>query len=243
MCRPVIDQLVVLKVSYDQFELKIPRCFRDERQIFLKEINNEIEAINKRTGLENNNSNLSKIREEDEHERKEEDKYVKLNEHFSSVSQSISQQTLESGLDVVTLMHNDQPFIPERFREITDEDILRTKSIQLLQKHIRAMRDRVFVNECMVLHPKYCISSKILNPFNFEFILILVIAARRTRENIISGKYRKLSNKKAQEAAIRIQRYWRLYRMLRRTKVRTQKRNVLLGKLTHRFHKSAILKF
>jgi len=172
MCRPVIEQLVVLKVTYDQFELKVPRCFRDERQTFLKEINNEIDEINNRTELENNNSNPSEIRGEDEQERREEDKYyVELNEHFSSVGQSISQQTLESGLDVVTLMCNDQPFIPERFREITVEEILRTKSIKLLQKYIRAMRDRIFVNECIFLHPKYCNSSEILNPFNFEFFV------------------------------------------------------------------------
>lgn len=134
-----------MKVTYDQFELKVPRCFRDDRLTFLKEMDGEIHEINKRTELENNGSNLIKIRGEDEQE--EEDEDVELKENSSSVGQSVSRQSVESGLDVVALMHDEQPLILERFREITDEEILRTKSIKLIQKHIRAMRDRISVNE------------------------------------------------------------------------------------------------
>lgn len=58
-----------------------------------------------------------------------------------------------------------------------------------------------------------------------------MLANKRTRDNIISGKYVKSSKEKALESAIKIQRYWRLYRKKRQKNIKTQKLNTLIGKL------------
>lgn len=59
--------------------------------------------------------------------------------------------------------------------------------------------------------------------------ILLVLSAQRTRKNIISGKYIIPSKERAREAAVKIQRYWRFYHLLRRTKARTQKLHFLIG--------------
>lgn len=58
-----------------------------------------------------------------------------------------------------------------------------------------------------------------------------MLANKRTRENIISGKYIKPSKEKALESAIKIQRYWRHYQMRRRKNIKTQKLNILIGNI------------
>lgn len=57
-----------------------------------------------------------------------------------------------------------------------------------------------------------------------------MLADKRGRANIISGKYIMPSKEKAHEAATKIQRYWRIYRIIRRTKIRTEIQDTLLGK-------------
>lgn len=59
------------------------------------------------------------------------------------------------------------------------------------------------------------------------------MAAKRYRENIISGKYIEPSKNKAQEAAITIQRYWRNYQLILYTRMRIQKQNIEIGKHTY----------
>jgi len=57
-----------------------------------------------------------------------------------------------------------------------------------------------------------------------------VISARITRSNIISGKYKQPSKEKGREAAVKIQRFWRYYRMMIQISARKQKRHIQLGK-------------
>lgn len=63
----------------------------------------------------------------------------------------------------------------------------------------------------------------------FQHLLDSVLADKRSRENIISGKYLKPSKEKARNAAVKIQRYWRLYRIMRRNRVKKQRYNILIG--------------
>lgn len=56
-----------------------------------------------------------------------------------------------------------------------------------------------------------------------------VLSAKKTRANIISGKYKKPRSDKAHEAAIKIQRYWRLYRIMRWNNIRIQRKNIAIG--------------
>lgn len=136
--RPVIEELKNMKVQYDQFELKIPRCFRDERRSLLDDINNEIDEINKRMFEEN----FSEIHEEETEETGD------LEEHLSSASHSTSGETSESEFDAATIFLNEQK-MQINFRGITEEDVERELAIKYIQKHIRAAKDRVIVNESM----------------------------------------------------------------------------------------------
>lgn len=52
-----------MKILYEQFELKIPGYFREDRQLFLNEMNNEIDKIKLLFSVENNND-LSQLQEE-----------------------------------------------------------------------------------------------------------------------------------------------------------------------------------
>lgn len=136
--RPVIEELKTIKVLYEQFELKIPRCFRDERRSLLDDINNEIDEI-KRQLIEERNS--SKIHEEAK-------EIGDLEEHLSSARYSTSEETSESEFDVATIFLNEQK-MQFNFRGITEEDIIRKLAIKYIQKHIRAAKDRMIVNESM----------------------------------------------------------------------------------------------
>lgn len=123
-----------MRVTYDQFELKIPRYFRDERQSFLNEMDNKIDEINKRLTAEENSLN-------EMHEERID------NERSSSIIESVRMGTSDSVLDVAASTDNEQ-HSPQKLIDITDNDILEGLAIELIQKHIRAASDRVAVNEC-----------------------------------------------------------------------------------------------
>ncbi|CAH1738693.1 unnamed protein product [Aphis gossypii] len=184
---PIIEELNNMKITYDQFELRVPRFFRNERRSFLNDMDDKIDEINNRIAIEENNNLLSEIQSESI-----ETEDVKLS--------STSQESSESQFDVDKFVFNIQP---ETFQTITSEDNSRELAIKFIQKHIRAVKDRVTVNE--------------------------LISSRITRNNIISGKYKQPSKEKGREAAIKIQRYWRYYRLMIQTKARKQRRNILLG--------------
>lgn len=129
---------MIQKISYDKFELKIPRCFRIERQTLLKQMDNDIDEMNTQI---NNTLDMTE-------DMLEEEKNVEHN--LLTANQTDSEGSSLSDVDVITLMRNDQK-IPEKFQEITREEIQRQMAIKLIQKHIRAMRDRIFVNERMCI--------------------------------------------------------------------------------------------
>lgn len=122
-------------MTYDQFELKIPRCFREERQEFLDQINSKIDEINTRKEIENASS--SEINEELNDEE----------ENWSNDSQLISQKSSESEFNLTTYLYNEQKIIPQILQGITEEDILKELAIKFIQKHIRALRDCKIINE------------------------------------------------------------------------------------------------
>lgn len=130
-----------LKVTYDKFELRIPRYFRDERKSFLDQIDSEIDAIHKRIEKENDDSNEIK----EEIDEAKEVKEVKEDEYNSS--QLITQESSESDIDLDILMKSEEK-MPQKFRKRTDEDIAKEAALIFLQKHIRAAKDRVLANEC-----------------------------------------------------------------------------------------------
>lgn len=152
--RPIIDELITQRVTHDQFELKIPRCFQNDRRPFLNEMDSVVENIIRRKKAES--TNLFEIQEEEEEgeggeeERQYEEKKEKyeVEEEMINDDQLVSQESSESNIDIIGLKQNENS-MPERFKEITDADILRSLAIQLIQKHIRAMRDRIIINECM----------------------------------------------------------------------------------------------
>lgn len=63
-----------------------------------------------------------------------------------------------------------------------------------------------------------------------------MLAAKRSRSRIIAGKYVVPSKEKAGEAAVKIQRYWRFYRIMRVTRVRTQRLYVTIGNLKYNIY-------
>lgn len=150
--RPIIDELITERVTHDQFELKIPRCFRDDRRFFLDEMDSSVDNIIK--GMKTESIDLFEIQEEeeegDEEERQYEEKKEKyeVEEGITNDDQSVSQESSKSNIDIAGLMQNENS-MPERFQEITDADVLRSLAIKLIQKHIRAMRDRIIINECI----------------------------------------------------------------------------------------------
>ncbi|KAL4090726.1 hypothetical protein QTP88_025507 [Uroleucon formosanum] len=190
--RPIIEELNNMKVTYEQFELSIPRCFRNERLSFLDDMDNKIDEINNRILIEENNNLLSEIQNESI-----EIEVVKR----SITSQLLSQESSESYFNVDKFVHDIQPVT--KFEKIISADNSRELSLKFIQKHIRAVRDRVAVNE--------------------------LISARITRSNIISGKYKQPSKEKSQDAAVKIQRFWRYYRMMIQIKARKLKRHIQLG--------------
>lgn len=135
-----------MKITYDQFELSIPRCFRNERLSFLDDMDNKIDEINNRILIEENNNNLmSDIQNESI-----EIEVVKR----TITSQLISQESSESYFDVDKFVHDIQPVT--KFEKIISADNSRELSIKFIQKHIRAVRDRVAVNECIYAYEFIC---------------------------------------------------------------------------------------
>lgn len=127
-----------MKVTYEQFELSIPRCFRNERLSFLDDMDNKIDEINNRILIEENNNLLSEIQNESI-----EIEVVKR----SITSQLLSQESSESYFNVDKFVHDIQPVT--KFEKIISADNSRELSLKFIQKHIRAVRDRVAVNECI----------------------------------------------------------------------------------------------
>lgn len=148
--RPIIDELITERVTHDQFELKIPRCFRDDRRSFLDEMDSSVDNITRCMKAES--IDLFEIQEEEgeDEERQYEEKKEKydVEEVITNDDGSVSQESSKSNIDIAGLMQNENS-MPERFQEITDADVLRSLAIKLIQKHIRAMRDRIIINECM----------------------------------------------------------------------------------------------
>lgn len=148
--RPIIDELITERVTHDQFELKIPRCFRDDRRSFLDEMDSAIDNIIRCMKAES--IDLFEIQEEEEEEEKrqyeEKKEKYEVEERMTNDVQSVNQESSKSNIDIAGLMQNENS-MPERFQEITDADVLKSLAIELIQKHIRAMRDRIIINECI----------------------------------------------------------------------------------------------
>lgn len=129
MRRPVTKELADLKLTYDQFELQIPQCFRDERKSFLDDVDKQIDEIHRRVEIE------------EEH---------RVDEQGPSAasSKTSSNETLYSDLNAATFLNHEQQ-TPLILAQLTRQDIQRELAIKFIQKHIRAANDRKIVNECM----------------------------------------------------------------------------------------------
>lgn len=137
MDRPIIEQLINVHVTYDQFELNIPKCFRNERRSLLDDMDNKIDEIYNQIRIENENSS-------------ETIKEGRIEEHQSNITQMVSSETLNSSTDVISFKNLTEQKIPERFLDnVKAKQARELLAIKLLQKHIRAMRDRIIGNECM----------------------------------------------------------------------------------------------
>lgn len=128
-----------MKITYDQFELRIPRFNRNERRSFLNDMDNKIDEINNRIVIDENDNLLSEIQNENIQNIQTED--AKLS--------STSQQSSESQFDVEKFVFDVEPV--HTFQKIIIEDNSRELAIKFIQKHIRAVKDRVTVNECMYI--------------------------------------------------------------------------------------------
>jgi len=150
-------------------------------------------------------------------------------EHLSNVIQLTRVETSDSSLDLAEFIPNKQ-YVPEKFREVTDKDILDKLAIELIQRHIRAVWDRVAINDS-----KYSRFRSLIVWANFRrfqyFSNHSVLIEKTNRENIISGKYVPPSKENFLSKIVTIQRYWRNYRTRRQMKIKTRKRNILIGKV------------
>jgi len=100
-------------------------------------MDNKIDEIKNRILIEENNKLSSEIQNE----------IIEIDDvKRSSASQLISQESSESYFDVDKFVFDTQPVTT--FEKIVSADNSRELSIRLIQKHIRAVRDRVAVNEC-----------------------------------------------------------------------------------------------
>jgi len=116
-------------------------------------MDNKIDEINNRILIEENNNLLIEIPNES----------IKIDDvKRSSTSQLISQESSESYFDVDKFVFDTQPVI--KFEKILSADNSRELSIKLIQKHIRAVRDRVAVNECKCVYI-YAIATNIIEYF------------------------------------------------------------------------------
>lgn len=130
-----------MKINYEQFELSIPRCFRNERLSFLDDMDTKIDEINNRISTEENNNLLSEIKNE---------RIETEDLNRSNNSQFISQESSESYFDVDKFVLDAQS--APTLQKVTSADNSRESSIKFIQKHIRAARDRVAVNECICVY-------------------------------------------------------------------------------------------
>lgn len=217
--RPIVEQLVALRATYDDFEMIVPRCFRDERRPFLNHVDDKIDEISRRTAAVRADHSVGvTARELIDLE------VPTVGKRSPVAGRSVGGESSEFDYDVAKYDHDEKQSMPLTVRRTADGEVERETALKLVQSHIRAMRDRVIVNERM--RPLYVYSRRtVIHNIN----ICLVLSARRTRENIISGKYIVPGKDTARRAAVKIQRYWRFYRMMRRTKVRTQKLRVLIG--------------
>jgi len=104
-------------------------------------MDNKIDEINNRISTEENNNFLSEIK----HKRIEIDDVNQSNN-----SQFISQESSESYFDVHKFVLNSQS--ASTLQKVTSADNSRESFIKFIQKHIRAARDRVAVNECICVY-------------------------------------------------------------------------------------------
>lgn len=113
---------------YDEFELKIPRCFRDDRQSFLDQMDYKIDEI------------LKKLKNNDVRVEIDETREIK-----SSVSQLNTMESSKSHFNV-DILTNDEKKMPQTAQEIMNEKIFRDSDMKSVEK---ATRDKIFVHECL----------------------------------------------------------------------------------------------
>lgn len=131
-------------MTYDQFELSIPRCFRNERRSLLDDMDNKIDEIYNQMRRENENSS-----ETTKEERIEEHQSIN-DQNQSNHNQLASPETSNSSVDVISFRKLMEQKMPERYLDnVKAKQERELLAIKLLQKHIRAMRDRIIGNECM----------------------------------------------------------------------------------------------
>ncbi|XP_050433854.1 dynein regulatory complex protein 11-like [Adelges cooleyi] len=187
---PVDETLAKLRVPYDRFELRIPRCFLDDRRTLLEGLDDKVDEIYKRMEKENASELIGEM---EENAREAEETWSEpLIRHHSS----------GSDFDVTTFKSIEE-VPPVRFRKITEEDLARDRGVLLIQKHIRASRDRIYANE--------------------------LLALQRSRQRILSGEYVPPKREIALSAAIKVQRFWRNYQMKKRMKIKNNQKKLLIG--------------
>lgn len=138
MCRPVTGELANLELDYDQCELRIPRCFRDERREFLDDLDGQIDGIMHGSRMEN----------EDPSQILKEDGEVD-SDRAPAASQTSSNDTLGSNLNAATFAHDQQPqTTPPNLPKINHGDVQReSAAIAFIRDHVGAADDRMAVNE------------------------------------------------------------------------------------------------
>lgn len=118
-----------LRTTYDDFELRVPRCFRHERRSLLYRVDRKIDEINGRDAgaTEPEDLAMSKI---------------------SSRSTTVGRggESSDSDFDLTKFLDNEK-LVPQALQRTTDAEIARETAVKLVQRHIRAMRDRIVVNE------------------------------------------------------------------------------------------------
>jgi len=100
-------------------------------------MDSKIDEINNRISTEENNNLLSEIKNE----------RIEIEDVNRSNSQFFSQESSESYFDVNKFVLDAQS--TPKLQKVTSADNSRESSIKFIQKHIRAARDRVAVNECI----------------------------------------------------------------------------------------------
>ncbi|XP_050527914.1 dynein regulatory complex protein 11-like [Daktulosphaira vitifoliae] len=109
----------------------------------------------------------------------------------SSIIYLKREESSVSEFDVTTFKSMEE-MTPARFQKVTEEDLERTQALLFIQKHIRASRDRIYANE--------------------------LLFQQRSRQRILSGQYIPPKKEQAHKYAIKIQRFWRGFRLKRKLK-------------------------